>query len=71
MRVAGQSFTRPFPNLQCVYSYQNILVENPRPILYPCRVDIHRVVTQLAVDGVNTTRSDPEIISVAIVLTYT
>ena len=31
--------------IKCVYSYRNILVENPRPILHLCHVHFHRVVT--------------------------
>ena len=64
--------TRAFPKfIDLLLSYQNILVENPRAIFHPCRVHFHRAVTQLAVDGINTTWSDSEVITVAIVLIYT
>ncbi len=58
-------------NRAFLYSYQNILVENPRPIFHPCRVHFHRAVTQLAVDCINTAWSDSEVITVAIALIYT
>jgi hypothetical protein len=53
------------------YSYQNILVENPRSISHLCHVHFHGAVTQLAVGCINIARSDSEVITVTIACIYT